>query len=252
MTLENFFEKHRRVALGFSGGVDSSYLLCFASRCGVDIAPYFARSAFQPAFELEDARRVAEFAGVPLRIIDVDVLSDPTITANGADRCYLCKRAIFGKIKSIAADDGYDTVIDGTNASDDPGDRPGTMATGELGVLSPLAVCGLAKDDVRAASREMGLFTHDKPSYSCLATRIRTGELITRDKLARVEEAEKFLFSLCLKDLRVRLSGGEAIVQLPDEETEKFLAHRGVIAEKFESLGIASAALDLRPRRTEK
>ena len=169
MTLQEFFAAHPKVALGFSGGVDSSYLLYAAKQAGADVRPYFAKTQFQPEFELEDAKRLAELVDIELTILPYDVL--PAAGFNPPDRCYYCKTALFGALVARAKADGYDTIIDGTNASDDAGDRPGMKALQEMQVLSPLRLCGLTKQDIREKSKEAGLFTWDKPSYACLATR---------------------------------------------------------------------------------
>ena len=162
MTLQQFFNEHPRCALGFSGGVDSSYLLAAAKQCGAEVRPYFVRTAFQPEFELEDARRVCRELGTELTVLEHDILSVPGVAANPPERCYYCKRAIFSLIRERALSDGYDTLIDGNNASDDASDRPGMRAVKELGVLSPLRMCGLTKEDIRARSRELGpvSYTH--------------------------------------------------------------------------------------------
>ena len=146
MELSDFFAQHPKAALAFSGGADSAFLLYSAAACGADIMPYYVRSQFQPAFERADARRLAAALGVPLRELEVDVLCEDTIAANPADRCYFCKRRIFGAICTAAAADGYPVVLDGTNASDDRGDRPGMRALEQAHVLSPLRLCGLTKD----------------------------------------------------------------------------------------------------------
>lgn len=218
MTLQDFFRENHAVALGFSGGVDSSYLLYTALRCGAKVGAYYVRSAFQPRFELEDARRLASGLGAELSILDVDVLSDAVVAANPPDRCYFCKLRIFTAISSAALADGYSVLIDGTNASDDAGDRPGMRALRELSVRSPLRECGLTKAEIRRLSREAGLFTWDKPAYACLATRIPTGEVITAEKLARTERAEDFLFSLGLTNFRVRTLGNAAKIQVPSAQ----------------------------------
>ncbi|MEM5770647.1 MAG: 7-cyano-7-deazaguanine synthase, partial [Bacillota bacterium] len=152
MTLEDFFHDNNHVALGFSGGVDSSYLLYSALKSGAQVRAYYARSAFQPLFELEDATRLAQQLQADLKILDVDVLSDAAITANPVDRCYHCKKRIFSAIAAQALADGYHTLIDGTNASDDAGDRPGMRALTEMSVCSPLRECGLTKDEIRRLS----------------------------------------------------------------------------------------------------
>ena len=164
MELTDFFAQHPKAALAFSGGADSAFLLYSAAACGADIMPYYVRSQFQPAFEHADARRLAAALGVPLRELEADVLCEDTIVANPADRCYFCKRRIFGAICTAAAADGYSVVLDGTNASDDRGDRPGMRALEQAHVLSPLRLCGLTKAEVRRRSKAAGLFTWDKPA----------------------------------------------------------------------------------------
>ena len=218
MTLPEFFQKHPRAALAFSGGTDSSFLLYAARRCGADVQPFFVKSAFQPAFELADAQRLCAELGVGLRVPELDVLSAPRVAENQPDRCYWCKTAIFTALWNSARAEGYDVLLDGTNASDPEDDRPGMRALRELGVLSPLRECGLTKTEIRRHSAEAGLFTAQKPAYACLATRVPAGERITPEKLRLVEEAEGRLFALGFSDLRVRLRGGGALVQLPKEQ----------------------------------
>ena len=125
MTLEQFFQAHPRAAVAFSGGVDSAYLLYEAARLGTEVKAYYVKTAFQPQFELEDAQRLAAELKVPMEILPLDVLCKPEITANPADRCYHCKKEIFSAILSAARRDGFSVLLDGTNASDDAGDRPG-------------------------------------------------------------------------------------------------------------------------------
>ena len=215
MTLSEFFGEHPRAALAFSGGTDSAYLLYAAGRCGAEVQPYFVNSVFQPAFELEDAERLCRELGVPLRVLEADVLSAPHVADNPADRCYWCKTSLFTALWQAARSDGYDCLLDGTNASDRVDDRPGMRALRELGVLSPLRLCGLEKAEIRRLSAEAGLFTAQKPAYACLATRVPTGETITAEKLSLVERAETSLFELGYSDLRVRLRGENALLQLP-------------------------------------
>ena len=191
MTLQEFFTEHPKAALGFSGGVDSSYLLYAGIKAGADIRPYFIKTAFQPEFELEDAKRLCAQLGAELHIIKLDALANPDVVKNPANRCYYCKTGLFGTLQARAKADGYTVLLDGTNASDDAGDRPGMKALTEMSVLSPLRLCGLTKAQIREFSREAGLFTWDKPAYACLATRVPTGEAITEALLARVEGAEQ-------------------------------------------------------------
>lgn len=222
MTLKEFFEENRKVAVAFSGGVDSSYLLYAAVKYGADVRAYYVKSAFQPQFEYEDAVRMKDFIGAEMTVIEADILSCETVTDNPADRCYFCKQQIFGKICDGAEKDGYTVILDGTNASDDEGDRPGMRALKEMKVKSPLRECGLTKAEIRRLSKEAGLFTWDKPAYACLATRIPTGEKITAEKLTATEKAEGFLFTLGFTDFRVRQIGGRAKIQLKKEQFPLF------------------------------
>ena len=225
-SLRAFFADHPRMALAFSGGVDSAYLLYAARACGCDVAAFYAQSAFQPEFERRDAQRLAEQLDVPLNVVPLDVLAVAAVRDNPADRCYHCKKAIFTALLAAAEAQGYEAVMDGTNASDDTSDRPGMKALVELGVLSPLRLCGITKAQVREYSRAAGLFTWDKPAYACLATRIPTGTPITDEDLNRVEGAEAALFALGFSDFRVRLFHGAARLQLPGAQMAEAIARR--------------------------
>ena len=231
MTLEQFFQENPRCALGFSGGVDSAYLLYAGVKAGADIRPYFIKTAFQPAFELADARKLAAGLGVEVTVLELDALADPRVAANPADRCYFCKQNLFRTLKDRAIADGYPVLLDGTNASDEAGDRPGMRALAELSVRSPLRECGLTKAEIRARSREAGLFTWDKPAYACLATRVPAGEAITAETLARVEGAEDALFRLGYTDFRVRVFHSAARLQLPRGQMERAVREAETIQE---------------------
>ena len=231
MTLQEFFTEYPKAALGFSGGVDSSYLLWAAVNAGADIAPYYIQTAFQPAFELEDAKRLCEQIGVKLNVIQLDALADPRVAANPANRCYYCKVGLFGALRARAKADGYDLLLDGTNASDDAGDRPGMKALREMEVRSPLRECGLTKAMIRQESRKAGLFTWDKPAYACLATRVPTGRTITPELLRRVEGAETALVDLGFTDFRVRLYDEAARLQLPEGQLAKAVEQRQAIRQ---------------------
>lgn len=233
MTLQEFFTEHPKAALGFSGGVDSSYLLYAGIKAGADIRPYFIKTAFQPEFELEDAKRLCAQLGAELYIIELDALANPDVVKNPANRCYYCKTGLFGTLQARAKADGYTVLLDGTNASDDAGDRPGMKALTEMSVLSPLRLCGLTKAQIREFSREAGLFTWDKPAYACLATRVPTGEAITEALLARVEGAEQVLFSLGFTDFRVRVFYDAARVQLKPAQMQQALSRRSEILENM-------------------
>ncbi len=247
MELSEFFRENPRAALGFSGGVDSAYLLWAGLHYGADIRPYYVKTAFQPQFELEDALRLGRELGVEVTVLEQDILFHPLVAANPADRCYHCKSALFGALAQAAAQDGYSLIIDGTNASDDAGDRPGMRALKELSVRSPLRECGLTKGEIREKSKEAGLFTWDKPAYACLATRIPTGVPITGEILRQVEQAEDQLFRMGYTDFRVRVLGGAARLQFPQSQLERAFREREAIRQALAET-FPEVLLDLKTR----
>ena len=216
MTLTEFFHEHPKAALGFSGGVDSSFLLWAGRQAGADIHPYYIKTAFQPEFEYQDALRLCRELGAELTVLELDALADPQVTANPANRCYFCKVGLFGTLSRRALADGYTVLLDGTNASDDAGDRPGMKAL-------------------------------DKPAYACLATRIPTGEEITLEKLQDTEKAEGYLFSLGFSDFRVRKLGNSARIQLPEDQIPNLMAHRREILTELKKY-YKNVLLDLEVR----
>lgn len=247
MTLKEFFDRNPRTAVAFSGGTDSALVLWAARRYGREVRAYYVHTVFQPVFELADARRLAEELEVPLTVVEADVLAVPEAVANGPRRCYYCKKALFSTLWRRARADGYTVLLDGTNASDDAGDRPGMRALAELEVRSPLRECGLTKGQVRQLSREAGLFTWDKPAYACLATRVPTGTAITAEALARVERGESALFRLGFTDFRVRLLGDAARIQVPADQMERAAALHDEISQALKA-DFSAVLLDLAGR----
>lgn len=229
MELKEFFLQHPHVAIAFSGGVDSAYLLYAAKKYAKKVCAYYVKSAFQPQFELNDAIKLAKELDAEMKILNLNVLSVPFVKENPENRCYYCKRAIFSAIISEAEKDGFCILLDGTNASDNEEDRPGVRALRELSVFSPLRECGLTKEEVRKRSKEAGLFTWNKPAYACLATRIATGEEITAEKLSATELAEEKLFSLGFSDFRIRQRRGEAKIQIREEQFPLLFKYRKTI-----------------------
>ena len=245
MKLSAFFENNPRIAVAFSGGADSSYLLYAAKTAGCDVSAYFVKSQFQPRFELNDALRIAGLLGIQLKVETLDVLSFRDIAGNPEDRCYLCKTQILGRIHKLARADGIGVLCDGTNADDSEYDRPGMRALRELGVISPLRECGITKAEIRALSREAGLPTYDKPPYACLATRVPAGTPISENILEKLEHAEEALMDMGFSDLRVRLlppSG--ARIQLPEKQMETAVEKRADILAALRP-GFDSIMLDL-------
>ena len=250
MELQEFFSQHPRVALAFSGGVDSAYLLYAAVRCGAQVRPYYVKTAFQPQFEYEDALRLADQLGVPMKTIHLNPLDDPQVAANPGNRCYYCKRHIFTAITQAAREEGFHLLLDGTNASDRVDDRPGMQALRELEVLSPLRLCGLTKAEIRRRSREAGLFTWDKPAYACLATRIPTGTAITLEDLQRTERCEAFLMELGFSGFRIRLMDDCARLEMPEAQFPMLLAHREAVLERLKK-DYTRVLLDLEARHEQ-
>jgi len=252
ITLEQFFYENKTCALGFSGGVDSSYLLYAGNKYGAKIKAYFVKTAFQPEFELRDAKRIAECIGIEITVIEKNILENAEIVSNPSDRCYFCKRSIFGTLHSQVVADGIPLIIDGTNASDDISDRPGMKALKELSVRSPLRECGMTKDEIRRLSKEAGLFTWDKPAYACLATRVPAGMTITKELLQKIEKSEDILFSFGFTDFRVRVindlsNNACAKLQLPKEQINNLMEKRHEIVKEIKMF-FPSVLLDLEGR----
>ena len=245
--LTAFARDNPRAVLGLSGGVDSAYLLYAGRRAGADWQPVYIRTVFQPAFELADARRLCDILGVDLIVLDEDILSDPKVRSNPADRCYYCKQRLFGRIAEWAAAQGVPLTLDGSNASDPPADRPGMRAAKELGVRSPLREAGLTKAEIRRLSWEAGLFTWDKPAYACLATRIPVGTPLEPETLNKVERGEDALRELGFSNLRIRIFHDAARLQLPDAQMQAAIRKKDRILHVLKPF-FSAVMLDLEAR----
>lgn len=250
MNLQEFFTEHKKAALAFSGGVDSSFLLYAAKTYGCDVTAYYAKAEFQPEFEYEDAIRLADELGTKIKVLHISALSDENVRRNDNKRCYHCKTRIFSQILQAAHEDGYTTIIDGTNASDDINDRPGMKALEEMQVLSPLRICGLTKSEIRKLSEEAGLFTWNKPSYACLATRIPTGTPITSEALHITEEAEGLLMEMGFRNFRIRKMGSTAKLQVTRNQMQFAIDRRENICDMLKPF-YDSITLDLEARADE-
>lgn len=245
--LANYFRDNKEVAIGFSGGVDSSYLLYMANRYGKRVKGYFAKGIFQPEFELRDAERLAREIGADIEVIDIEPLGNMDIVKNGEDRCYHCKNVVFGKICARAKEDGFGLVIDGTNLSDMGEDRPGLKALEILGVESPLRDLGFTKEMVRECSKKAGLFTWDKPSYACLATRLEPNRDITLGRLKKVERGEDFLAHLGFRDFRIREFGSNCRLEISSSDFERLMKNREAVLKEIGKL-FDKVTLDLKFR----
>ncbi len=241
------------VAVAFSGGVDSTFLLAAARETlGDGAAAVNVRSVFTPQRETEEAEAFCRERGIPLFTVEKDILQVPGVADNPPDRCYLCKRAIFTEVMRTAREEGFGCVADGSN-TDDVGDyRPGMRAITELGVRSPLLEAGLGKSDIRQLSARMELATAAKPSMACLASRIPYGESITSEKLTMADRAEQVLAESGFAQYRVRVHGTVARIEVPPQDIARFADDdlRRQIHEAFRIIGFSYTALDLLGYRT--
>jgi uncharacterized protein len=245
--LEKHLAGFGRVLLGYSGGVDSG-LLAVAGRRALGHERFLAvigRSASYPASQWRTAIDLAHRFDVPLLELETRELDDPRYVENTPDRCYFCKTELWSRLGNVARDRGFDVVIDGTNADDLGGHRPGLRAADERGVRSPLAELGWTKADVRAAARDLGLPIWDAPAAPCLSSRIRYGLAATRERLAQVEQGEAYLRALGITgDLRVRHHGTMARIEMDPDQHERLRAGWETVAAFFARLGFASVELD--------
>lgn len=247
--LRHILTQSGRLAVAFSGGVDSAFLI----RVARDLLPedrllaVTARSVLFPQWETREALELARSLNVPHLMLDIDALAVPEVSANPPDRCYFCKRTLFGGILAQARARGFEAVADGGNLDDLDDYRPGARAVRELGVLSPLREAGLGKTEIRRLSAEMGLGTWNKPAYACLASRIPYGQPLTKETLERVEKAEDLLLSLGFRELRVRCHDRLARLEVGPEERPRFFDAQLMdrVHRELSALGFSFVTLDL-------
>ncbi|MBN7772219.1 ATP-dependent sacrificial sulfur transferase LarE [Clostridium aminobutyricum] len=241
------------VAVAFSGGVDSSFLLKVAyDVLGENVVAVTARSSTYPEREYREAVEFAESYGIRHQVIVSEELEVEGFSDNPINRCYLCKNELFTKIKDIAQKANLKNVIEGSNYDDLADFRPGLAAVSELGIASPLREALLTKEEIRVLSKEMGLKTWDKPSFACLSSRFPYGEKITVERLRMIDQAEQFLLDLGFKQVRVRYHGDIARIEIHEKEFAKLLNPEitQIIYTQFQQIGFLYAALDLKGYRT--
>lgn len=241
-----------RVAVAFSGGVDSTLLL-FAAReaLGPDrVLAVTARSHTLPGRELARAQATARELGVPYLELEIDELADPVFRSNPPDRCYHCKKGRLREMGREAGARGFATIVEGTNRDDLSDYRPGLKATEEAGARSPLLEAGLGKAEIRELSRDFGLVGWDRPAAACLASRIPYGEEITSERLHMVEEAEDYLADLGFAPVRVRHHGELARIEVAPGDRARLLTLSDEVGQRLAALGFKFVALDLAGYRT--
>lgn len=244
-------EKCMPLAVAFSGGVDSTYLLHEAVKAGKEkVTALIMKTPSVPERELDEAVAFCKSRGISFFVLPADPFSVEGFRENGRDRCYICKHFLFSALLEKAKEEGIPFVADGTNADDRKEFRPGLRALKELDIRSPLAEAGLTKKEIRELSEKEELPTWNKPSFSCLATRFPYGEELTVEKLRRTEAAENLLAELGFTQRRVRVHGNLARIEVLPSEIPLLLERRDMISSRLEELGFLYTTVDLKGFRS--
>lgn len=239
------------LAVAFSGGVDSTYLLHEAVKAGKEkVTALIMKTPSVPERELDEAVTFCKSRGISFFVLPANPFSVAGFRENGRDRCYICKHFLFSALLEKAKEEGIPFVADGTNADDRKEFRPGLRALKELDIRSPLAEAGLTKKEIRELSEKEGLPTWNKPSFSCLATRFPYGEELTVEKLRRTEAAENLLAELGFTQRRVRVHGNLARIEVLPAEIPLLLERRDMISSRLEELGFLYTTVDLKGFRS--
>lgn len=252
LELKNYLSSLNSVAVAYSSGVDSTFLL----KTAVDtlhrdnVLALTAKSHSFPKRELDESIQFCKSENIRQIVFESEELSIDGFSNNPPDRCYICKKELFSKIKSIARENNINAVIEGSNADDINDYRPGMRAVAELEILSPLKKVGLTKNEIKALSKQLGLKTWNKQSFACLSSRFVYGEKITVQKLDMIDKSEQLLLDLRFKQVRVRIHNDVARIEVLPNEIERVIQFKDTIYSKFKEYGFRYVTLDLGGYRT--